>query len=399
MVNKKNITIIGGGPASLMLACSLDKSKYNISIYEKNSALGRKFLVAGKGGFNLTHSEELDAFTNRYYPKEFIESFLKQFTNSDFRNWLVFIGIDTYVGTSKRVFPKKGIKPIDVLQAIEKQMLQNQVSINYSHTWKGWRHDELVFENKQTTLHLKSDITVFALGGGSWKVTGSDGNWLDYFTEKHIATLPFVPSNCAYKINWDASLIKLIEGQALKNCEFTCDTISKKGEAVLTQFGIEGSGIYALSKPIREQLLSEKNATIIIDFKPDLSELEIKNRLQDHTRLSIKDNLEKKLNVTNTQIQLLKYATNKEQYHSPDYLSKLIKAYPLLLNDFANIDDAISTVGGIALTEVNEHLELNKLPHHYCIGEMLDWDAPTGGYLLQACFSMGYSLARHLNTM
>ena len=399
MVNKKNITIIGGGPASLMLACSLDKSKYNISIYEKNSALGRKFLVAGKGGFNLTHSEEFDAFANRYHPKEFIASFLKQFTNSDFRNWLAFIGIETYVGTSKRVFPKKGIKPIDVLQAIEKQMLQNQVSINYSHTWKGWRHDELVFENKQTTLHLKSDITVFSLGGGSWKVTGSDGNWLDYFTEKHIATLPFVPSNCAYKINWDASLINLIEGQALKNCEFTCDTISKKGEAVLTQFGIEGSGIYALSKPIREQLLSEKKATITIDFKPDLSELEIKNRLQDHTRLSIKDNLEKKLNVTNTQIQLLKHATNKEQYHSPDYLSKLIKAYPLLLTDFANIDEAISTVGGITLTEVNEHLELIKLPHHYCLGEMLDWDAPTGGYLLQACFSMGYSLARHLNTM
>ena len=399
MVNKKNITIIGGGPASLMLACSLDKSKYHISIYEKNSALGRKFLVAGKGGFNLTHSEELDVFTNRYHPKEFIASFLKQFTNSDFRNWLASIGIDTYVGTSKRVFPKKGIKPIDVLQAIEKQVLQNQVSINYNHTWKGWRHDELVFEHKQTTLHLKSDITVFALGGGSWKVTGSDGNWLDYFTEKHIATLPFVPSNCAYKINWDASLINLIEGQALKNCEFTCDTISKKGEAVLTQFGIEGSGIYALSKTIREQLLSEKKATITIDFKPNLSELEIKNRLQDHTRLSIKDNLEKKLNVTNTQIQLLKYATNKEQYHSPDYLSKLIKAYPLLLTDFAPIDEAISTVGGIALTEVNEHLELIKLPHHYCLGEMLDWDAPTGGCLLQACFSMGYSLARHLNTM
>lgn len=399
MVNKKHIAIIGGGPASLMLACSLDKSKYNISIYEKNSALGRKFLVAGKGGFNLTHSEELDAFTNRYHPKEFIAPFLKQFTNSDFRNWLASIGIETYVGTSKRVFPKKGIKPIDVLQAIEKQMLQNQVIIRYNHAWKGWHKDELVFENKQTTINIKSDITVFALGGGSWKVTGSDGNWLDYFTEKHIATLPFVPSNCAYKINWDAFLINLIEGQALKNCEFTCGTISKKGEAVLTQFGIEGSGIYALSKPIREQLLSEKKATIIIDFKPDLSELEIKNRLQDHTRLSIKEILEKKLNITNTQIQLLKQATNKEQYHSPDYLSKLIKAYPLLLTDFAPIDEAISTAGGLALTEVNEHLELNKLPHHYCLGEMLDWDAPTGGYLLQACFSMGYSLARHLNTI
>ncbi len=399
MVNKKHITIIGGGPASLMLAYSLNKSKYNISIYEKNSALGRKFLVAGKGGFNVTHSEELDSFINRYHPKEFIAPFLKQFTNTDFRNWLTSIGIETYIGTSKRVFPKKGIKPIEVLQSIEKQLVQNQVNIHYNHTWKGWHLDELAFEHKQTTVNVKSDITVFALGGGSWKVTGSDGTWLPYFTEKQITALPFVPSNCAYKINWDASLLELLEGQALKNCEFTCGTISKKGEAVLTQFGIEGSGIYALSRPIREQLLSEKKATITIDFKPDLSELEIKNRLQDHTRLSIKDSLEKKLNITNTQIQLLKHATTKAQYHSPDYLSRLIKSYPLLLTDFAPIDEAISTVGGIVLTEVNEHLELNKLPHHYCIGEMLDWDAPTGGYLLQACFSMGYNLAKHLNTI
>lgn len=267
----------------------------------------------------------------------------------------------------------------------------------YNHTWKGWQQDELVFEYKEKTVNVKSDITVFSLGGGSWKVTGSEGNWLDYFIEKHIATLPFVPSNCAYHIHWDIALLGQIDGQALKNCAFTCGAISKKGEVVLTQFGIEGSGIYALSQPIREQLLSEKKATITVDFKPDLSELEIRNRLQDHTHLSIKEILEKKLNITNTQIQLLKFATNKEQYHSPDHLSKLIKSYPLLLTDFAPIDEAISTIGGIALTEVNEHLELNKLPHHYCIGEMLDWDAPTGGYLLQACFSMGYSLARHLN--
>ena len=397
MTKKKHIAIIGGGPASLMLACSLDKSKYHISIYEKNSALGRKFLVAGKGGFNLTHSEELDAFINRYHPKEFITPFLKQFTNSDFRNWLASIGIETYVGTSKRIFPKKGIKPIEVLQAIEKLVLQNQVNLHFNYTWKGWHKDELVFEHKQTTVNVKPDITVFALGGGSWKVTGSDGQWLNYFTEKHIVALPFVPSNCANKINWDASLLTLIEGQALKNCEFTCGTISKKGEAILTQFGIEGSGIYALSKTIREQLLSEKKATITIDFKPNLSELEIKNRLQDNARLSMKDRLENKLNLTSIQIQLLKFITNKEQYHSPDYISKLIKFYPISLNDFAPLDEAISTVGGIQTTEVTENLELIKLPHHYCIGEMLDWDAPTGGYLLQACFSMGYSLAKHLN--
>jgi uncharacterized flavoprotein (TIGR03862 family) len=396
-LNKKHIAIIGGGPAALMLACSLDKSTYNISLYEKNATLGRKFLVAGKGGFNLTHSEEFEPFSNRYHPKECITPFLKQFTNTDFRNWLASIGIDTYVGTSKRVFPKKGIKPIEVLQAIEKQVLQNQVNIKYNHTWKGWHQNQLVFEHKQTPVNITADITVFALGGGSWKVTGSDGNCLHYFTEKHIETLPFVPSNCAYQIKWDKNVIKLIEGQALKNCEFTCGNISKKGEAVLTQFGIEGSGIYALSKPIREQLLSNKTAAITIDFKPELNENQIQQRLEDHTHLSMKDSLEKKLNLTPTQIQLLKCSTTTEQYHSPAVLSKLIKTYPLTITDFAPIDEAISTVGGIAFTAVNQHLELKKLPHHYCIGEMLDWDAPTGGYLLQACFSMGYSLALYLN--
>ena len=398
MKRKKSITIIGGGPAALMLACSLDNAKYEISIYEKNAALGRKFLVAGKGGFNLTHSEELESFTNRYHPKEFIAPFIKQFTNIDFRNWLQHIGIETYVGTSKRVFPKKGIKPIEVLQAIEKELLKNQVTINYNHTWIGWKNDDLQFAYKQTTLNLKPDITVFALGGGSWKVTGSNGGWLTYFNDKHISTLPFIPSNCAYQIKWDNELLKLIEGQALKNCEFNCHGILKKGEVVLTQFGIEGSGIYALSKPIREQLLANKTASITIDFKPELSEIQVQQRLEGHTRLSIKDSLEKKLNLTPTQIQLLKFATTKEQYHSPAVLSKLIKAYPFTITDFAPIDEAISTVGGITLTEVNEHLGLSKLPNHYCIGELLDWDAPTGGYLLQACFSMGYSLAKHLNS-
>ena len=397
MEQKKHIAIIGGGPAALMLACSLDNDTYEISVYEKNAALGRKFLVAGKGGFNLTHSEELESFLNRYHPKEFIAPFITQFTNTDFRNWLQGIGIETYVGSSKRIFPKKGTKPIEVLQAIEKELEKNQVTIHYSHTWTGWKNDELQFEHKQTILTIKPDITVFALGGGSWKVTGSDGGWLNYFNDKHISTLPFVPSNCAYQIKWNKELLKLIEGQALKNGEFKCGPISKKGEAVLTQFGIEGSGIYALSQPIREQLLANQTASIKVDFKPELSEIQIQRRLEDHSHLSMKDNLEKNLHLTPTQIYLLKFATTKEQYHSPAILSKLIKAYPLTLTDFAPIDDAISTVGGIALTEVNEHLELTKLLNHYCIGEMLDWDAPTGGYLLQTCFSMGYRLAKYLN--
>lgn len=382
----------------MMLACSLDSSKYDISIYEKNAALGRKFLVAGKGGFNLTHSEELPQFINRYTPPHFIEPFLKSFTNEGFRHWLKSIGIETYVGTSKRVFPIKGVKPIEVLNAIERKLQQNNVSVFYNHEWKGWdEKKQLTFSSNNQTLNIKTDITVFALGGASWKVTGSDGNWKTYFDEKGIIVKEFYPSNCAYKINWDSNLIQQIEGQALKNCEFSCGDLKRKGEAVLTKFGIEGSGIYPLSPEIRKQLLSGQLAELKIDFKPELSESEIKNRFQNKGQQSIKDFLEKRLNLSSTQIALIKGQTTKDEYNNIDILIQNIKSFTIKITDFALIDDAISTVGGIDLSEINERLELKKLPKNYCLGEMLDWDAPTGGYLLQACFSMGFFLAQKLN--
>lgn len=395
---KKNITIIGGGPASLMLACSLDTSKYNVSIYEKNSALGRKFLVAGDGGFNLTHSEDKEQFVNRYHPKQFIEPFLNHFSNIDFRDWLKSIGIETYVGTSKRVFPVKGIKPIEVLNAIISVLKKNNISIHYNHEWKGWSNEQLTFQTSNNRIvNITTDIVVFALGGASWKVTGSNGEWTSYFKEKGIKINSFYPSNCAYKINWDSELIKQISGHALKNCEFTCGSMQKKGEAVLTDFGIEGSGVYALSKEIRDQLIKNKKAELFIDFKPELSLEEIQNRFENRGKLSIKDVLEKKINLSSVQIQLLKFHTTKEEYNQPETISRLIKQFPLHLTGFAPIDEAISTVGGVDLEEVNQDLELKKLPNHFCLGEMLDWDAPTGGYLLQACFSMGKFLADKLN--
>lgn len=397
MVNKKNISIIGGGPSALMLACSLDKNKFNISIYERNAALGRKFLVAGKGGFNLTHSETLEDFANRYHPKNFTEPFLKQFSNTDLRNWLKEIGIETYVGTSKRVFPIKGIKPIEVLKAIEKKLIDNNVSILYNHEWKGWQNNQLIFSSNNQTIIIQTDITVFALGGASWKVTGSDGLWADYFKEKGIKVDPFYPSNCAYQINWNDAFIKNHEGIALKNCEFRCGSISKKGEAVITKFGIEGSGIYPLSPAIRKQLTEKKKADVFVDFKPDLSIEEVRSRLENKGKLSVKDVLDKKINLSETQIDLIKQITAKAEYNNIEVLLKFIKSYPLDIIGLAPIDDAISTVGGISLDEVDNNLELKKLPDHYCIGEMLNWDAPTGGYLLQACFSMGHFLAEKLN--
>lgn len=398
MPHKPSIAIIGGGPAAMMLACSIDTGKYRVSLYEKNGALGRKFLVAGKGGFNVTHSEEQRQFADRYHPKTFIRPFLEAFSNHDLRQWLQTIGIDTYVGTSKRVFPVKGIKPIEVLKAIEQKLLANDVAIHYHHEWKGWKNEQLCFVHKDQEIGVAADITVFALGGASWKVTGSDGSWINYFKEKNISVLPFQASNCACEVQWEKTFIDHYEGQALKNCLFSCDTLSKKGEAVITRFGIEGSGLYPLSPAIRQQLNTEQKAIVHIDLKPDLEREEILGRLENRGHASVKDVLEKKLHLGPLQVELLKLTTTKESYHNAASLTDQIKAFPLSISGLAPMDDAISTVGGIATEELNETLELKKLPGYYCIGEMIDWDAPTGGYLLQACFSMGYTLAKHINS-
>ena len=380
-----------------MFACSIDTSKYDVTLYEKNKTLGRKFLVAGDGGLNLTHSENSAQFSKRYTPFDFLLPSLNHFSNIDFINWLESIGIQTFVGTSKRVFPKKGIKPIDVLNAIIAKITDNNVKIKTEYTWLGFKNKDLVFDNLGTKQLINSDITVFALGGASWKITGSVGDWSNYFSEKDIIINLFYPSNCAYRVNWGESILKSISGKPLKNCSFTCNEKAIKGEAVITDFGIEGSGIYPLSPEISTQLITNKLAKLYIDFKPDLSQAEILKRFESNFNLATKDVLLKKINLTDTQISLLKNSTTKEEYLNAQFVSSLIKSFPLELTDSAPIDEAISTVGGISLNEINETLELNKLPNHYCLGEMLNFDAPTGGYLLQACFSMGKFLADNLN--
>ncbi len=394
---KKTIAIIGGGASALSFACSIDTTKFDVTIYEKNTTLGRKFLVAGSGGFNLTHSENANDFIKRYTPSHFMAPFINRFTNVDFRAWLLTIGIETYVGTSKRVFPKKGIKPIQVLQAIETALQKNTIKIAYEHTWLGFENELLHFKTKQSNVLIKADYKVFALGGASWKVTGSNTEWLNYFKEKNITTLPFQSSNSAFEVKWGFELLKQIESKAIKNAMFSCENKQHKGEAVVTAFGIEGSGVYPLSSFVREQLNHNGKAIVTIDFKPDLTLEEVKQRLINNSQLSTKDILEKKINLTSTHIALLKAQTTKEQYQSVDYLSKLIKIYPITIIGLAPLDEAISTAGGICLSSINADLELKELPSYYCMGEMLNWDAPTGGYLLQACFSMGYTLANKFN--
>jgi uncharacterized flavoprotein (TIGR03862 family) len=394
---KKSIVIIGGGSSALMLASQLDEKKYDITIYERNVALGRKFLVAGNGGFNLTHSEAQELFISRYIPITFFKEIIPKFSNTDLINWFSDIGIDTYIGSSRRVFPLKGIKPIDVFNAMMEKLNKKNVIIKNKHLWKGWKNEELIFEINNEISYVKSDIVVFALGGCSWKVTGSDGNWTTYFKEKGIEIIPFHASNCAFEIPWNTSFINLSEGKQLKNITITCGDTTKKGEAIITKFGLEGGVIYALSDAIRKQLNSFKVANLFVDLKPQLTIDEIKNKFHERGNRSVKKLLIDRLHFNEVQIELLKMVLNKEQFTNLELLAEYIKHLPLNVISSAPIDEAISTVGGIALTEIDSEFQLKKLPNNYIIGEMLDWDAPTGGYLLQACFSMGYYLANELN--
>jgi len=395
---KKSIAIIGGGSASLMLASTLNENIFDVTIYEYNVALGRKFLVAGDGGLNLTYWEEPETFINRYSPKQFLEKSIRDFNNVDLRNWLLDLGIETYVGSSNRIFPIKGIKPIEVLNAILDKLKAQNVRILTKYEWKGWNDkDALIFENSDNTILIKPDIVVYSLGGASWSKTGSTGKWTELFRNKGVDIVPFQPSNCAFKINWDKNFIQESEGKPLKNIVISCNLKSKTGEVVITQFGIEGGAVYALSPEIRSELSINNASTIYIDLKPTLSLNEILSKFRNNESRTISNVLKEQINLNSLQIALIKSVISKEDFMNAVVLSEKIKQLPLQIVGLADIEESISTVGGIALSETDDNFMLKKLPNNYVIGEMLDWDAPTGGYLLQGCFSMGNYLGKKLN--
>jgi uncharacterized flavoprotein (TIGR03862 family) len=399
---KKTIAIIGGGASALILAAMLDEKIYDVTIYERHATLGRKFLVAGDGGFNLTHSEDVENLISRYtfdhFETHFLEHSLRHFTNLDTRNWFKDMGIDTYIGTSKRIFPIKGIKPIHVLNAILNVLTNKNVSLKTRHIWQGFNgQNDLIFLQNEAELLVKSNITVFSLGGASWSKTGSDGHWTTFFEKKGIQIIPFQAANCAYKIDWNNDFLKQAEGQFLKNIALSCGEMSKRGEVVITQFGLEGGAIYALSPAIRAQLKTDKTATVYMDLKPVSSLSDIQQKLSNKGNKSVTSLLKTQLHLSETAIALLKNQLTKADFMDKNLLASSIKKLPLSIKSMAPIEESISTVGGMALNELDADFQFKKLPNHYAIGEMLDWDAPTGGYLLQACFSMGSYLAHHLN--
>lgn len=393
----KNITIIGGGPAALMLAAQLDTKKYKVTLCERKKTVGRKFLVAGEGGLNLTFNSSIEALIHQYTPNNFMDSIIRQFTNEDLRNWLHQLEIPTFIGSSNRVFPERGIKPNEVLKKIVAFISERNIEFQLNKKWLGWNKEgHLRFENSED---IESDIVVFALGGASWKVTGSDGEWYKIFTERGVNVVSFRATNCAFSVDWDKNFINTHEGKPLKNIALTYNNLVAKGELVISKFGLEGNAIYALSQKIQETLLTKESAIINLDLKPSMSIDQIKTKYKNAKNTKVTEILKKDLNLDRTSIGILKHFSDKETFSNPNLLAETIKSVPITLKSAEDIDKAISTLGGISLDEVNENFQLKKIPNSYAIGEMLNWYAPTGGYLLQGSFSMGYSLAKHLNTL
>lgn len=394
---KKKIAIIGGGTSALVLSLLLDSNKYEVHIYEKNKTIGRKFLVAGDGGFNLTHASNIQEMIKCYSPNSFLKQSLLHFTNEDFRLLLLSIGIPTYEGTSKRVFPEKGYKPIQVLNAFLYALQNKGVLLNTEMEWKGWKNGRLIFGAEE--IVVGADFVVFALGGASWPVTGSTGTWTAYFSQMKITTMPFSASNCGFTTSWSADFKQLWQGAALKNIALYTNHSSQKGEIVITSKGIEGNAVYALSGEIQNQLKEKGCASINLDMKPSFSLEKVTNILIHSKQKNTSNALRHDLKIPEVLISLLKECLCKEDFLDYSKLAHSIKGLKISILESSPLEEAISSIGGVSLNVVDKNFEIRTLPNHFCIGEMLDWDAPTGGYLIQGCASMGALLAKYFNEL
>lgn len=383
-MNEDPIIIIGAGPAGLMAAQQLATKGYHVHIYEKNKAAARKFLVAGHGGFNLTHNEPIDTFVEKYYAHE-IQRIVRSFDNCATVAWLSSIGIPTYVGSSGKIFPKKNIKPIQVLQAWLDHLKHLGVSIHYGHRLIDFDTKSITYSHNDITIHQNYQKLILALGGGSWQKTGSDAAWVPLLESKNIRINPLQSANSGYNTrdNW-----KSLEGQVLKNIQVSFNGSKKLGELVFTTYGIEGSPLYYLNRYTRP---FDFPLDIQIDLKPNMTINTILKQLQSGGNVSslLKNNLK----LSTTAIALLK-KLDKSTFTDPQALARAIKSYSIPVTGLRPIDEVISTAGGIPFTELNENLAFHQFQQVYCAGEMIDWEAPTGGYLLQACFSTGMWVAQ-----
>ncbi len=395
------VAIIGGGPAGLMAAETARRAGVDVDLFEAKPSVGRKFLIAGRGGLNLTHGDPRPRFDQRYSRgTRDVARWLDTFDGPQLRAWALGLGIDTFVGTSGRVFPND-MKAAPLLRAWVTRLKHEGVRMHMRQRWAGFDGDgHAVLEGPDGLRRLRARAVVLALGGGSWPQLGSDGAWLPWLAERGVPTLPLEASNCGFDVAWSEFIATKFAGAPLKPVvahwrDGEGRARQLQGECVLSAQGIEGSLIYAIGPDLRDALRREGHARLALDLVPGLGIERVREALvQPREGRSLSEVLRRRLKIDGAKAALLREILSPAELADPRRLAEAIKHLPLRLEAPRPIAEAISTAGGLALDAVDEHLALKALPGWFACGEMLDWDAPTGGYLLTACFASGVAAGR-----
>jgi uncharacterized flavoprotein (TIGR03862 family) len=367
-----------------------------VTVYDRMPSVARKLLIAGRGGLNLTHSEPFERFVARYgvaAPR--LKPILEAFPPRALVAWAEGLGQPTFVGTSARVFPK-AMKASPLLRAWLARLQEQGVVFKLRHEWQGWdAHGRLLFAHNGEPLHVEADATILALGGASWPRLGSTGTWVAILRERGVAVAPLKPANCGFTVAWSDIFRDRFEGTPVKNIALSFHGETVRGEAVITRAGIEGGAVYALSSALRSAIEHAGHATLMVDLRPDLSHADLLAKIaRPRGSETVANFLRKTLALAPVAVNLLRETHGKDLSLNAPTLARHIKGAPIALTGTAPIDRAISSAGGVALDAVDENLMLKAMPNVYAVGEMLDWEAPTGGYLLQATFATAAAAAQ-----
>ena len=390
------IAIIGGGPAGLMAAEAARAAGGEVDLYDAMASVGRKFLLAGKGGLNLTHSEPSEKFLSRYGSRRAqVEPLLASFGPDALQTWVRGLGIETFVGSSGRVFPKD-LKAAPLLRAWLRRLRQAGVRFHMRHRWSGWdTQGTPCFVTAEGIRSVQADAVVLALGGGSWPKLGSDASWVPVLAGRGLQIAPLQPANCGFDVGWSEHFRTKFAGQPVKSVAIILRNHAgaeswHPGEFVITETGVEGGVIYSVSAALRDEILAKGIATMYLDLAPDRDVPRLTHDLsRPRGKRTMATHLQRQAHIEGVKAGLLREVVSKEDFADPARLAAAIKSLPLRLVTPRPLEEAISTAGGVPFEALDRRLMVRRLPGVFCAGEMLDWEAPTGGYLLTACFATG----------